>query len=103
MDWPLAICDGSSVNFRADTIPADIVYPNWVTENVQVHYNEAQRWYYLPKQMPSEVLVFTSAHSDDARLEGKESSLVHSLEWLSDTKYCRLSACRVLQSDRRTP
>ena len=73
-DWPLAICDGSSVNFDADTTTADIVYPNWVTENVQVYFHEAQRWYWLPKQMPTEVLVFTSAQSNHNKLEGKVSA-----------------------------
>lgn len=70
-DWPLAICDASSVDFEADTMSADIVYPNWVTENVQVHYNERQKWYYLSNQMPSEVLVFRSAQSDHDKPDGK--------------------------------
>lgn len=50
---------------------ADIVYPNWVTENVQVHYNDDQEWYYLSNHVPSEVLVFTSAQSNREKPDGK--------------------------------
>ena len=71
VDWPLALCDVSSVDFEADTMSADIVYPNWVTENVQVHYKEDQEWYYLSNQVPSEVLVFTSAQSNRGKPDGK--------------------------------
>lgn len=33
------------------------------SENIQVHYSESQRWYYLENQMPNELLVFKSADS----------------------------------------
>ena len=69
-DWPLGLCDASSVDFEKDTMPGDIVYRNWSTENLQVHYHEDQRWYYLPEQMPSEVLIFKSAESDMEKLAG---------------------------------
>lgn len=37
------------------------------SENIQVHYSETQRWYYLENQMPNELLVFKSADSEDGK------------------------------------
>ena len=71
VDWPLVLCDASTVDFPNDTTPADIVYPQWVTENLQVHYNKGQKWYYLSKQLPSEVIVFTSMQSNPDKPDGK--------------------------------
>ena len=62
-DWPLAVCDSSEVDFENDTMPGDIVYTNFVTENVQVCHNSRQPWYYLSDQMPNEALLFKSAES----------------------------------------
>jgi hypothetical protein len=63
-DWPLALCDASSLDADNDLIPADIVYPTYVAENLQVHYNSNQRWHYLSGQKPSEVLIFREVDSD---------------------------------------
>jgi hypothetical protein len=44
------------------------------SENIQVHYSEKQKWYYLENQMPNELLVFKSADSEDGNpgvLRGK--------------------------------
>lgn len=61
-DWPLTFCDVSSV--QADhLIETDIIYENVVTENLQVHYDAAQRWYYLEDQEASELLVFRQTES----------------------------------------
>ncbi|KAK0102664.1 hypothetical protein ONS95_006268 [Cadophora gregata] len=64
-DWPLAVCDAESFNFEKDGEPGDIVYKDWVTENVQVNYASTQRWYWLPEQTVSELIIFKSADSDD--------------------------------------
>jgi len=63
-DWPLALCDARSVDFKHDTMPADIVFPDWVTENLQIHHNSSHEWYWLADQTPSELLIFKSADSD---------------------------------------
>jgi hypothetical protein len=63
-DWPLAVCDATSVDL-ADLVPTDIIYPNYVAENCMVHFNENQKWYWLPDQEADEVLVFKAVDSDD--------------------------------------
>ncbi|KAL8677842.1 MAG: hypothetical protein Q9186_005754 [Xanthomendoza sp. 1 TL-2023] len=68
-DWPLALCDAASV--RADHLmAADGVFETRVTENLQVHYDAAQRWYYLEDQKASELLVFRQADSHPSRRIG---------------------------------
>src|ERR1700733_4994948 len=56
VDWPLALCDGSTVDFENDTMAGDIVDKEVVFENTQVHFNAKQRWYYLSNQIPEELL-----------------------------------------------
>ncbi|PMD20216.1 hypothetical protein NA56DRAFT_671594 [Hyaloscypha hepaticicola] len=63
-DWPLALCDAQSVDFRNDIMAGDIVYENFVTENLQIMHNSDQKWFYLPDQTTSEVLIFKSADSE---------------------------------------
>ncbi|KAI0483544.1 hypothetical protein F4859DRAFT_473227 [Xylaria cf. heliscus] len=62
-DWPLGICDARTINNETDTMPGDIVYEQWATENLQVHYSDTQQWYYLPDQTENEVLIFKSAEA----------------------------------------
>lgn len=47
-------------------MPADVVFPTWVTENMQVMHSKEYEWYYLSDQMPDEALIFKSADSDDS-------------------------------------
>ena len=75
-DWPLALCDLSSV-LADDTLEADNVFTNRVVESMQVHYAETQKWYYLQDQEPSELLIFQQADS----AKGKNSGM-------SDTALC---------------
>lgn len=63
VDWPLALCDASTVDFERDIKPGDVVDRDAFFENLQVHHNERQRWYWLRDQMPSELLVFKNADS----------------------------------------
>lgn len=64
-DWPLALCDARTVDFGNDTMPGDVVDPNHVFENTQVHYNSAQKWYYLSNQLPTELMLFKNADSEE--------------------------------------
>src|SRR5439155_25304908 len=68
VDWPLAVCDASSVDFSTDTMPGDLIDRVEVFENMQVHYSPQQRWYWLPDQLPSELLIFKN--SDSRSLDG---------------------------------
>ncbi|KAL6691219.1 hypothetical protein J3F84DRAFT_397748 [Trichoderma pleuroticola] len=69
-DWPLGLCDSRSVNFKNDTISGDIVFDDFVTENLQIFPNPAFRWYYLPDQNTWESLIFKSADSDKTAIQG---------------------------------
>jgi len=62
-DWPLALCDTTTVE-EQDYIDADAVARLGFTENRQVYYNPKHVWYYLSKQLPSELLVFRQADTE---------------------------------------
>ena len=51
----------------------DVVFETKATENLQVHYDPAQKWYYLQDQEPSELLVFRQT---DSRLGGQVGKLL---------------------------
>jgi hypothetical protein len=56
-DWPLAICDGSSVDAYA-LVETDIVRVGHLSSNLFAMHRACHRWYYLPQQKPEEVLIF---------------------------------------------
>lgn len=60
-DWPLAVCDVSSVDRERDYVASDVVARPGFTENLQVYYNVSHKWFYLSKQLASEVIVFRQA------------------------------------------
>ncbi|KXH50926.1 methyltransferase CmcJ [Colletotrichum nymphaeae SA-01] len=65
VDWPLALCDAQTVDFARDTMAGDVVDRDNVFENTQVHFNEGQRWFYLSNQLPTELLIFKNADSQE--------------------------------------
>ena len=69
-DWPLALCDASTVD-GADLVASDVIYPNYLAENRLVHYNDNQRWYWLPDQAENEVLVFKAVDSNPQKCNGE--------------------------------
>lgn len=69
-DWPLGLCDSRTIDVAVDAMPGDIVYKNFVTENLQVHYRSKQVWYYLSDQTVDEVIIFKSAESDPSKSQG---------------------------------
>jgi len=58
------MCDAETVDFEHDTMAGDVVDRDAVFENTQVHYNPEQKWFYLPNQLPSELLIFKNADSE---------------------------------------
>ena len=62
-DWPLAICDASTVDFARDTMLCDIVDRDGCAENTQIFFNHHQRWHYLCDNMDTELLIFKNADS----------------------------------------
>lgn len=69
-DWPLGLCDARTVDVKSDTMPGDIVFREFATENLQVHYSPSHTWYWLPRQTVDEVLIFKSAESDATCTQG---------------------------------
>ncbi|KAJ4402240.1 hypothetical protein N0V85_005350 [Neurospora sp. IMI 360204] len=63
-DWPLGLCDGRTLDFEKDTVSSDVVFDDFVTENLQIYHNPAFEWYYLPDHNTWEALIFKSADSD---------------------------------------
>ena len=57
-DWPLAFCDATTVNPATDLEHADLLYPEFVTENCQVYFNPDTQWCYLSGQEIDELIVF---------------------------------------------
>jgi hypothetical protein len=72
-DYPLALCDNSSVDFENDVEPQDIVDRHEVLENVHIYHRPHHRWYYLSGQEDSELLVFRQADTA-SRKRGKSTA-----------------------------
>lgn len=68
-DWPLAVCDAASVD-ADNLVVSDKVYSDFATENIQVHWDARQRWYYLSGQQPDELLVFRQTDSKRKEMGG---------------------------------
>ncbi|KAK5171084.1 uncharacterized protein LTR77_004228 [Saxophila tyrrhenica] len=62
-DWPLAVCDASTVS-KDDLRESDIVFSDRVVENLLVQHNPKQEWYFISDQTPSEAWVFLQADSN---------------------------------------
>ncbi|UKZ96366.1 uncharacterized protein TrAFT101_011162 [Trichoderma asperellum] len=76
-DWPLGLCDSRSVDFAKDTIAGDIVFDDFVTENLQIFPSPNFQWYYVPEQNTWEALMFKSADSDETAVPGCPHSGFH--------------------------
>lgn len=60
-DWPLTVCDASTVDPQADLEAADLLYPDMVTENFQVYHRDTYKWFFLSQQDICEAMVFLQA------------------------------------------
>lgn len=65
-DWPLCVCDSSTVGLEQDLQTADVIFRDKVAENYQVHYSDRQKWYYVKDQMPGEFLIFRATDTSKA-------------------------------------
>jgi len=71
-DWPLALCDATSVK-KSDLAPCDFVLSSdIVREMFQVHHNNEQTWYYLSDQEATELLLFRQDDSIPNLLPGTQ-------------------------------
>jgi hypothetical protein len=70
LQTPLAVCDARTIE-PADLIPSDLVYPDWAGETYAIAFNPRHRWYWYPRQTPSEatlIKIYDSATDGRARL-----------------------------------
>lgn len=66
-DWPLAVCDYTSIDAANDARPADRVLFDRVAENQLLFYNPNHRWYYIPQQRTDHLLVLRNTDSSGKR------------------------------------
>src|SRR5580658_2593760 len=67
---PLAVCDARTIE-RQDLLPSDLKYPDWTGETYSIAFNPRHRWYWYPRQTPSEATllkIYDSATDGAARL-----------------------------------
>jgi len=57
-DWPLALCDGSTVSLEQDLVETDTVRRHYQGANMYMLHRDAHKWYYLRQQQPDEALIF---------------------------------------------
>lgn len=62
-DWPLAVCDYSSVDVDNDTTTNDAIHLERTEENWLLHHNSNQRWYYYSGMKEDDLLVFRNTDS----------------------------------------
>lgn len=63
-DWPLCVCDSSTVGHEDDLQAADVVFRDKVAVNFQLHHSDQQQWYFVKDQMPYEFLIFRAADTE---------------------------------------
>jgi hypothetical protein len=99
-DWPLALCDASTVDAANDLVEVDHVYrmpdgkSGRLVENYAVYHSQRHRWYYLSEQSPDEILVFRQVDSSGQPGEPKPTKH-HSLLWQTLTMH-RRATCIIL-------
>ena len=67
---PLAVWDARTIK-PEDLLPSDLVYPDWTGETYAIAFNPGHRWYWHPRQTPTEatlIKVYDSATDGRARL-----------------------------------
>ena len=62
-DWPLAVCDYSTIDKKNDILLTDSIRRSMVSEVSLLHYNEAHKWYYLKDHGVDDLLVFRNTDS----------------------------------------
>ncbi|KAK5652923.1 hypothetical protein OQA88_9402 [Cercophora sp. LCS_1] len=63
-DFPLAFLDPKSVDKDNDLFKVDEVFPTVANEVFQVYHNPKHKWYYVPDQLDSEVVIFNAFDSE---------------------------------------
>lgn len=61
-DWPLAICDGSTVN-QEDLVEADHIRRHYMGSTMYLQHKDKQQFYFMSKQSRDDVLIFKNFDS----------------------------------------
>ena len=56
-DWPLAVCDYGSIDYKKDLVPSTLKYPDRDGETFNVAFNPNHRWKYLRGMEPEEFVL----------------------------------------------
>ncbi|KAL1302193.1 hypothetical protein AAFC00_002623 [Neodothiora populina] len=78
-DWPLAMCDPRTVVPKEDHEPCDLVYPDYVVENLQLYFRPTHRWVYLSDQQVSEAWVFVQSDTENGQVAVPHTSFPNPL------------------------
>ncbi|THH19322.1 hypothetical protein EUX98_g8798 [Antrodiella citrinella] len=71
-DWPLALCDFTSVDYKRDLVPTTLKYPDRDGETFNVAFSQNHRWKYLRGMTPDEFLLIKCYDSQE---DGKTALL----------------------------
>lgn len=83
-DWPLAICDFTTLDLERDIELCDVVERDCVRETISLYHNSDQRWYFIDNQEVDEALLFRNCHS---------TSLDVPCMWIVPVNRSRQSSC----------
>ncbi|KAH7265629.1 uncharacterized protein BKA55DRAFT_535553 [Fusarium redolens] len=81
-DWPLGVCDASTVDQERDVEVADYVTTTTSREHCMVYARETHQWWYLSDHKATEGLLFRQYQSD----KGLASGLPHAAFWNPESK-----------------
>ncbi|TEY29811.1 hypothetical protein BOTCAL_0918g00040 [Botryotinia calthae] len=68
-DWPLALCDGSTVSLQDDLVETDNIRRTYQSANMYMMHRENHKWYFLKKQDVNEVLIFKQFDTEETQAE----------------------------------
>ncbi|KAM4056899.1 hypothetical protein HRG_003762 [Hirsutella rhossiliensis] len=74
-DWPLAMCDFTTIDPSADVRVNDAIRRDRVDENAILHFNEKHKWYIMKDQSEDDLIVFRNADSLGKRAQGFHCSV----------------------------
>ncbi|KAF4769186.1 hypothetical protein HAV15_008742 [Penicillium sp. str.  len=66
-DFPLTVCDRSTVDYESQTTTMDIVTSNYLNENTRIYFDGSHKWYYWHGLQADEVIAFVQADSQENR------------------------------------
>lgn len=62
-DWPLALCDWTTIDQGADIRLNDGLRRDRIDENSLLHYSPSHKWYYIKDQTVEDLIVFRQTDS----------------------------------------